>query len=1191
MVKEDISLKIKEELETSRKNESLFAKLLENSSQPFGVGYPDGRLGLVNKAFEELTGYSREELKNTDWSEILTPREFQNMEKEILEELQHTGQPVRYQKEYILKDGTRVPIELLVHIVKNEDGSPEYYYSFITDISESKISEKLKQELLEKEQQLTEELTASNEELQSTTEELQVTNEELQHSRNELLIANQRISEVLGSITDAFYMLDSDWNFIYINKPAAASVNKEPKELIGQNIWKIFPQYKGTIIEKNYRKAMKNNKTIIFESYGQYTGSWYTLTINPTDEGITVLSTDITERKKVEETLKESEHKYSQLFNSMSEMFQLIELIYDEKGKPIDMYYRDVNPAIESFVDKTKEQLIDKRGKDVFGIVEDYWLNLWDRVAKTGIPEQFENYGAALDKYYVVNVWMANETQIATTFTDITDRKKAEEELKKKAALLDISYEAIFSWNLDKGIQSWNHGAEILYGYTEKEAIGHVSHDLLKTQFPIEFKEFKEILTRNKSWTGELVHTKKDGNKIIVESRLQMIKDTSGINVIIETNRDITERKKTENILRESEEKYRNIVEIANEGIMIADPSGRINFVNTKMAEMLGYSSEELIGTDSKSFVDKNEQELGLQKIENRKKGIQESYEIKYIRKSGEELWCLISATPMYDHYGKHIGNMTMQTDITERKISEKLKQELLEKEQQLTEELQSSNEELQSTTEELYKSNDELHKSSKLLSTIYDLNPDAIVLTTVSDSKIIDCNQEYLNQIGYSREETIEHTSEELDLISEITRNTNIDETRGNERISNFEGKIKRKDGSFIDVLYSTRQIKVNNEQVILNIGRDVTKSKRIEKTLQESEERFRNLADNIPNLAWMADADGWIFWYNKQWYEYTGTTFEEMQGWGWQKVHHPDYVDSVTEEWSTKILKGEPYDNIFPLKGKNGNYRWFLTRITPIRDEHGKVQRWFGTNTDVTERKNIEENLKTTMDDLKQSNKELEQFAYITSHDLREPLRMITSFLQLLERRYKDRLDQDANEFIGFAVNGAKRLDTMTNDLLKYSQISNKKREAIPVNFEHVLEHALENLKVQIEENYAIITHDSLPIIVGDEELKIQLFQNIIGNAIKYRSQETPKIHISAIKEKNQYLFSIKDNGIGMSSKHLEKIFTIFQRLHTNEEYEGTGIGLAIAQKIVHQQGGQIWAESEPGKGTTFYFTIPTN
>jgi light-regulated signal transduction histidine kinase (bacteriophytochrome) len=183
---------------------------------------------------------------------------------------------------------------------------------------------------------------------------------------------------------------------------------------------------------------------------------------------------------------------------------------------------------------------------------------------------------------------------------------------------------------------------------------------------------------------------------------------------------------------------------------------------------------------------------------------------------------------------------------------------------------------------------------------------------------------------------------------------------------------------------------------------------------------------------------------------------------------------------------------------------------------------------------------------------------------------------------------LDDDANEFIGYAVDGAKRLDVMTNDLLEYSQIT-KQRVSLPVKFEHVLKEALINLKIPIEENNVVVTHDPLPTINGDEKLKVQLFQNIIGNAIKYRSKETPHIHISAVREQNHYLFSIKDNGIGMSEKHLKKIFTIFQRLHTRQEYEGTGIGLAIAQKIVHQQGGRIWAESELGKGTTFYFTIP--
>ena len=237
------------------------------------------------------------------------------------------------------------------------------------------------------------------------------------------------------------------------------------------------------------------------------------------------------------------------------------------------------------------------------------------------------------------------------------------------------------------------------------------------------------------------------------------------------------------------------------------------------------------------------------------------------------------------------------------------------------------------------------------------------------------------------------------------------------------------------------------------------------------------------------------------------------------------------------------------------------------------------------------LEEKVKDRTKELEQSNKDLQQFAYVTSHDLREPLRMITSFLQLLERRYYDQLDEDANEFIGFAVNGAKRLDYMINDLLEYSRVANTKREFSKVDVNKVLEYTILNLKSAIDDSSAEITYDALPTLFADEQLMILLFQNLISNSIKYRREEIPKISISAIKESNQYLFTVKDNGIGMSPEHLKKIFTIFQRLHTKEEYEGTGIGLAITQKIVHQHAGEIWVESELGKGSTFYFTIPIN
>jgi len=238
----------------------------------------------------------------------------------------------------------------------------------------------------------------------------------------------------------------------------------------------------------------------------------------------------------------------------------------------------------------------------------------------------------------------------------------------------------------------------------------------------------------------------------------------------------------------------------------------------------------------------------------------------------------------------------------------------------------------------------------------------------------------------------------------------------------------------------------------------------------------------------------------------------------------------------------------------------------------------------------KKSEKDLKALIYELKRSNEELQQFAYVSSHDLQEPLRTITSFTQLLERRYKDKLDSDADEFIEYIVDAAKRMQNLIKDLLNYSRVTTRGKEFESTDSEEILEDALSNLHAAIRENNGEITYDKLPKIMADKRQMIQLFQNLIGNAIKFRKPEIPpKIHISAKKDKNEYVFSVEDNGIGMEPQYLERIFIIFQRLHTLDEYSGTGIGLAVSKKIVERHGGHIWVESEPCEGSTFYFTIP--
>jgi light-regulated signal transduction histidine kinase (bacteriophytochrome) len=223
-----------------------------------------------------------------------------------------------------------------------------------------------------------------------------------------------------------------------------------------------------------------------------------------------------------------------------------------------------------------------------------------------------------------------------------------------------------------------------------------------------------------------------------------------------------------------------------------------------------------------------------------------------------------------------------------------------------------------------------------------------------------------------------------------------------------------------------------------------------------------------------------------------------------------------------------------------------------------------------------------------LKRSNQELEQFAYVASHDLQEPLRMVSSYTQLLERRYKDQLDQDAKDFIFFAVDGANRMQHLINDLLDYSRVTTRGKPFVKLDLSAVLGHAIANLQKKIQETGAMIVNDDLPFVYGDEVQLVRIFQNLLDNAMKFRGDEPPRIHVSAKIMDDKIQISITDNGIGIDKIYSDRVFTIFQRLHTKVEYPGTGIGLAICKRTIERHGGKIWFESEPGKGTTFYFTL---
>jgi PAS domain S-box-containing protein len=329
------------------------------------------------------------------------------------------------------------------------------------------------------------------------------------------------------------------------------------------------------------------------------------------------------------------------------------------------------------------------------------------------------------------------------------------------------------------------------------------------------------------------------------------------------------------------------------------------------------------------------------------------------------------------------------------------------------------------------------------------------------------------------------------------------------------------------------------------------------------------------------MADETGHISWYNQRWYDYTGSTLEEMQGWGWQRVHDSAVLPQVLNEWRRALATGEPFEMIFPLKGADGEFRTFLTRIEPVRDNLGKVVRWFGTNTDITNQRRTEE-------ELRRMNRELEEFAYVASHDLQEPLRMVNIYTHLILRTVGDS-DPKLAQYSDFVRQGVGRMEALIHDLLTFSRtVHNDDAAAGTADLSASLKEAIEVLKNRIEETGAVIVTESLPVVRGDTAQMAHVFQNVLSNALKYRNPEVrPRIQIDAQLDSGEWIISVADNGIGFDPRYAERIFGLFKRLY-KDEYPGTGLGLAICKRIVERYGGRMWAEGRPGQGATFRFSL---
>jgi PAS domain S-box-containing protein len=375
-----------------------------------------------------------------------------------------------------------------------------------------------------------------------------------------------------------------------------------------------------------------------------------------------------------------------------------------------------------------------------------------------------------------------------------------------------------------------------------------------------------------------------------------------------------------------------------------------------------------------------------------------------------------------------------------------------------------------------------------------------------------------------------------------------------------------------------------------LVGMSRDITEAQRATEALRENERRLRSLVETAPSSIVGLSLDHRIEEFNPEAERIYGRRRDEVIGQDYLKLLVPAPERPGVAAVIQRVLAGEAVRGLEnALLAPDGAERVLTWNLDRLLDPQGRPVGIIAVGQDITARKRAEEILAQRTEELTRSNAELEQFATVASHDLQEPLRMVRSYVQLLAQRHRGRLDADADDFIHYAVEGAERMQQLINDLLTYSRVNMRGKELRPTSAEAALAQAVRSLETSITAAGAEVTHDPLPTVQADEGQIVQLFQCLLSNALKFRSEEPPRVHVAAEERDGRWVFSVRDNGIGIAPEYSERIFRLFQRLHSREQYPGTGMGLAVCKRIVERHGGRIWVESQPGKGSTFRFSLP--
>ncbi|MDQ5986166.1 MAG: Adaptive-response sensory-kinase SasA [Syntrophus sp. SKADARSKE-3] len=892
---------------------------------------------------------------------------------------------------------------------------------------------------------------------------------------------------------------------------------------------------------------------------------------------------DITERKRSEEALQTSEARYRELFNGMTEGFAIHEIITDNQNTPVDWRFLDINPAFERLTGMKREDVIGKTHNEVLPGDDPKWLSIYGTVALTGKPVQFENYSPALDRHYAVVAYSTVPRQFAVIFMDITERKRAEDALRKsehrereRAEELEALLEAVPMPIIISHDPECSHivGNQAANELLKLPNGGEISLTAPLERKPRHYKAVKEgrelrlnELPIRRAARGENVQGFEyslvfdDGTTQDLVAYATPLRDDQGnprgaIHALV----DITERKKTEEALRENESLLQAFLEQSPLGLALLDNSGKIVKANKAYRRFVPETipSCELSRQHRWKSWDEHGQLIrpsdypGSRAL--RGENVLLGMELLFTDDYGKEIWTRVSAVPFRSQTGEVLGAVSVIQDIDQVKRAEEA-----------------------------------MRESEEKFRAFADNTDIQIIMSSIPEGKVLYANQSFEVKYLYASGELV--GSKMPDLYYDLEeRKQVLHELRTKGFLESFEMKGKRKDGTWFWNSLTSRLIEFGGQKVAITAGVDITNRKLAEEALRTSEETFIKTFQVVAAaMALTRIEDRCIFDVNDRWLELMECSRDEVIGktateyYGWKNLE--DRNEMVSELKTRGFVR----DRECAILSRSGR-EWtalISAQFVVVRGEQIMVS----SAIDITERKRAEEELKERTRQLEEANRELESVSYSVSHDLRAPLRAIDGYSRMILKESGERFDAETARKFQVIRDSSQKMGNLIDDILAFSRIGTQELKKSKFDIEGLVREVWEELIAAHPDRKLVLKNGGMLSAYGDQALIRQVYSNLLGNAVNFtHHKDAALIETGSCTRGNEAVYYVRDNGVGFNMQYYDKLFGVFQRLHADEEYKGTGIGLALVKRIIDRHGGRVWAEAEVDKGATFFFTLPT-